>query len=152
MKIIYKDFLEFLKLLKESNVQYLIVGGYAVAYHGYPRMTMDIDIWIKMSGNNSKNIVKAIRKFGFKSDELKKEIFETPNSIVRMGVKPQLIEIITTISGVEFDDCYERRIIDTIEGIEISIISLSDLRKNKISANRPEDIADLSYMEKFDQN
>ena len=146
MKIIFKDFLEFLKLLNGHNVEYLLVGGYAVAYHGYPRMTMDMDIWIKISDNNAENIVKAIQEFGFNTNDLKKELFNKPDSIVRMGNKPQLIEIMTTISGVEFGSCYKRRVKKNIDGIKVSIISYEDLKMNKKAAGRPKDIADLDYL------
>jgi hypothetical protein len=146
MKIIYRDFLEFLKLLNVHDVEYLLVGGYAVAYHGYPRMTMDMDIWIKISDRNAQNIVKAIREFGFNTDNLNEELFNKMDTIVRMGKKPQLIEIMTTISGVEFDSCYTRRIKKNIDGTDVSIISCEDLKLNKIAAGRSKDIADLDYI------
>ncbi len=146
MTAMHRDFLEFLKLLKSHNIQYLLVGGYAVSYHGYPRMTMDMDLWVKNSRENSIRIVEVIREFGFQSEELRPGLFENPESIIRMGVKPQLIEILTSISGVEFDECYKDRIITEIDGIEVNIISLNDLKRNKTAAGRPKDLADLDYL------
>ena len=146
MMKIYKDFLDFLRLLKTHNVKYLLVGGYAVSYYGYPRLTMDMDIWIKTSSKNAKNIVKAIREFGFGTADLSAELFKERGNIVRMGVKPQLIEVLTSISGVEFDECYSRCTVANIEKVEINFISLDDLKKNKLAANRPKDISDLNYL------
>jgi len=124
----------------------LLVGGYAVSYYGYPRLTMDMDIWIKPSLDNAKKVVKVIKEFGFEAPNLSEELFKEAENIVRMGVKPQLIEIITTISGVEFEECYPRRKIVNIEGVEVFFISLDDLKRNKLAANRPKDLADLSYL------
>ena len=140
------DFKEFLKLLNGKGVKYLLIGGYAVAYHGYPRATSDIDIWIAVNPDNAKRIVDALREFGFDLPELKENLFLQENKIIRMGNPPIRIEVSTGISGVEFDKCYVERVIDTLDGIKVPIISLENLRKNKKVAGRPKDLDDLENL------
>ncbi len=96
------DFKEFLKLLSAHQIKYLLIGGYAVGYHGYPRATADMDIWIAMSSENAGKVVTALKQFGFNVPDLAVEMFLKPNQIIRMGVPPVRIEILTTISGVSF--------------------------------------------------
>lgn len=141
-----QDFKDFLRLLDAEDVEYLLIGGYAVAYHGYPRSTEDIDIWIASSPENAKRTVKALEKFGFDVPELKSDLFLKPNSIVRMGVPPLRIELATTISGVDFGECYKARITEVIDGINVSIINLSDLKKNKKASGRFRDLDDLERL------
>ncbi|MDT8303027.1 MAG: hypothetical protein RQ760_16220, partial [Sedimentisphaerales bacterium] len=107
------DFKEFLKLLNAHQVEYLLIGGYAVGYHGYPRATADMDIWIAMNPSNSQRIVIVLKEFGFDLPELSPELFLKEWQIIRMGVPPIRIELATTISGVNFDDCYAERLTDT---------------------------------------
>lgn len=140
------DFKEFLKLLDDKGVQYLVIGGYAVAYHGYPRATNDIDIWIAISPENARKTVAALREFGFDMPELSERPFLEPDRIIRMGNPPMRIEISTTISGVEFRQCYADRVMDTIDGIEVSFISLPDLKINKKASGRLKDLSDLENL------
>ena len=100
------DFKDFLKLLNDKRVAYLMIGGYAVGYHGYPRATNDIDIWVAISPENAVRVVDVIREFGFNTPELSKNLFLKELSIIRMGLPPIRIEVTTSISGVNFDDCY----------------------------------------------
>jgi hypothetical protein len=104
------DFKEFLKLLNEKAVRYLLIGGYAVGYHGYPTATNDMDVWIAVHRENAERVVDALREFGFDLPELRPELFLNVKSIVRMGTPPMRLEITTRISGVEFDKCYESRV------------------------------------------
>src|SRR4030067_1140253 len=104
------DFREFLKLLAEQHVEYLVIGGYAVAYHGYPRATADIDVWIATDPLNTQKVVTVLREFGFDLAGLSPELFQKPEQIIRMGVPPIRIEIATSISGVEFAECYRTRV------------------------------------------
>ena len=104
------DFRDFLKLLKEESVDYLVVGGFAVNYHGYPRGTGDLDIWVATTPENKRKVLNALERFGFSGPSLQDDIFAKPNAIIRMGVPPLPIEIQTKLSGVEFDDCFGRRI------------------------------------------
>jgi len=113
------DFKDFLKLLREHKVQYLLIGGYAVGYHGYPRATADMDIWIAMKPDNAEKIVSALREFGFDMPILSAELFLKDKQIVRMGIPPVKLEIITSISGVEFDECYKERVTDVLDGMGV---------------------------------
>jgi len=105
------DFKEFLRLLNAERVEYLLIGGYAVAYHGYPRTTNDIDVWISIHPDNAAKMVQVLQEFGFDVPELTQNLFLKPDSIVRMGLPPLRIEVSTTISGVDFSECYPSRVV-----------------------------------------
>jgi hypothetical protein len=133
-------------LLKDHEVRYLLIGGYAVGYHGYPRATADMDIWVAIHPENAKNIVAALRDFGFDVPELSVDLFLQERQIVRMGVPPVKLEIVTSISGVTFDECYCERIKDTLDGIEVDLINLQHLKINKKASGRFKDLADLENL------
>ena len=143
-----QDFKEFLKLLEENEVEYLLVGGYAVGYHGYPRPTGDIDFWISNRPENAERVVSVLREFGFASQKLSASLFTQEKSIVRMGVAPFKLEVITFIDGVNFDDCYKRQIETNIDGCKVKVIGLDDLLANKNASGRPKDINDILELEK----
>lgn len=143
-----KDFKEFLQLLNSKRIEYLVVGGYAVALHGYPRATGDIDIWIAISKDTAHKTVEALKEFGFDSPELKESLFLKKEKNIRMGNPPLRIEILTSIDGVEFTACYEKKKTVTIDGIKINFISLKDLKKNKKASARYQDLADIENLEK----
>ena len=143
-----QDFKELLKLLNSKKIEYLVIGGYAVAFHGHPRATGDLDIWIAISEDNSHKIVEALKEFGFDVPDLKNEIFLEKNKNIRMGEEPLRIEILTSIDGVEFNECYKNKKIVTIDDIEINFISLQDLKKNKKASGRLQDLADIENIEK----
>jgi len=103
------DFKEFLKLLNSNGVEYLLIGGYAVGIYGHIRATNDLDIWVSISPENAARIERALRGFGFGAAALTPDLFLTPNNVVRMGVPPIRIEILTSISGVEFELCYAEK-------------------------------------------
>jgi len=126
-----QDFKEFLKLLKEHNVRYLLIGGYAVAYHGYPRATADMDIWVAIHPENANKLVAALKEFGFDLPELTPQLFLREKQIIRMGVPPVKLEICTSISGVEFNACYNARVVAELDGVEVNLIGLDDLKVNK---------------------
>lgn len=140
------DFKEFLKLLNARGVKYLLIGGYAVGYHGYPRATNDFDIWIEINPNNARRMVEAIQEFGCGMAELSPNLFLQDQNIIRMGVPPMRIEILTKISGVSFEEAYEDRVIDMIDDIEVSLISLSQLKMNKKASGRHKDLDDLEHL------
>jgi hypothetical protein len=140
------DFKEFLKLLNSNNVAYLLVGGYAVSIHGYVRMTNDIDVWVRATQENAKRVVRALDEFGFGAAPVSPDLFIRPNSIIRMGVPPLRVEILTSLSGVEFDACYAESITVDIEEIKVPVISLARLRENKAAAGRSKDLADLENL------
>ncbi len=140
------DFKEFLKLLNAKGVQYLLIGGYAVGYHGYPRATNDIDVWIAVNPDNAEKMVAVLREFGFDTPDLKTELFLKEQSIVRMGVPPMRIEVTTSISGISFNECYAERVVDTLDGVDVSIISLRHLKLNKKASGRFKDLNDLENL------
>ena len=140
------DFKEFLKLLNAHQVEYLLIGGYAVAYHGYPRATADMDIWIATHAQNTKKIVAALKEFGFDLPELSTELFQKEGQIIRMGVPPVRIEIVTTISGVGFEECFAARVVDELDGVEVNIIDLAHLKINKKAAGRHKDLDDIENL------
>lgn len=145
--IINKDFREFIELLNSNNVKYLVVGGYAVAFHGYPRYTKDMDIWIWINENNAKKLIKTLEEFGFSSLGLKKEDFLKPEYVIQLGYPPNRIDILTKISGLEFEKCYKSRIKTNMDGITIDFIDLENLKKNKKAIGRFKDLADLENLE-----
>mgnify|MGYP001144212488 CR=1 FL=1 len=140
------DFKEFLKLLNDHKVQYLLIGGYAVGYHGYPRATADMDIWVAIHPDNAGKIVAVLCEFGFDVPELTADLFLQEKQIVRMGVPPVKLEIVTSISGVEFDECYQERITDVLDGVKVDLIDLTHLKINKKASGRYKDLADLENL------
>lgn len=140
------DFKEFLKLLNFHRVEYLLIGGYAVGVYGYPRPTGDMDIWIEMSPGNALKVAHALTDFGFQMDEMSIKFFTEEDKVIRMGVPPMRLEIITTISGVNFDDCYDRRFVHDLDGIAVNVIGLEDLKENKRASGRHKDLNDLDQL------
>lgn len=140
------DFKDFLKLINSKQVEYLLVGGYAVSYYGYSRATADIDIWIAIHPRNAEKMVELIREFGFAVEGLSTELFLKENNIIRMGLPPFRIEVLTNISGVNFEECYKGRMTDILDDIEVNFISLEHLKINKKAAGRLKDLADLEYL------
>ena len=143
-----QDFRDFLKLLSEHHVDYLVIGGYAVAHYGYPRPTSDFDVWIAMNARNARAAVNALADFGFTDPSLTVDVLLQPQRILRMGHPPMRLEIMTSIDGVTFDDCYLRRNTVDLDGQAAQLISLSDLRINKAAAGRNKDLADLEQLPK----
>jgi hypothetical protein len=137
-----KDFKEFIALLNKHDVKYLIVGGYAVAIHGYPRYTKDLDVWIAVTPDNADKILKALDDFGFGELNLTAEDFSEPDQIIQLGFPPNRIGIITSLTGVDFNNCYETRLEVNFDGIPIVIIDRMKLKKNKLATGRPQDLAD----------
>jgi hypothetical protein len=140
------DFKEFLKLLNEKKVEYLLIGGYAVGYYGYVRATADMDVWIARNEENAARTLAAIREFGFDLPDSIQEMFLKPDNVARMGVPPFRIELLTSISGADFDVCYAERVIDTIDEVTVPIISLRHLKINKKASARLKDLADLEHL------
>jgi len=140
------DFKEFLKLLNAHQVEYLLIGGYAVGYYGYPRATADMDIWIAMNPANAERIVAALKDFGLDLPELSSRLFLKEWQIIRIGVPPVRIEVATTISGVNFGECYAQRVVDVLDGVKVNLISLKHLKANKKASGRHQDLADLENL------
>ena len=140
------DFKEFLKLLNAHQVEYLLIGGYAVSYHGYPRATADMDIWIALQPANAERIVAVLKEFGFDLPELSPELFLKEWQIIRLGVPPVRIELATTLSGVNFNECYAERVVDILDGVKVNLISLKHLKINKKASGRHQDLADIENL------
>ncbi|MEW6184620.1 MAG: hypothetical protein AB1585_02635 [Thermodesulfobacteriota bacterium] len=143
---LHPDFKDFLRLLTFFEVKYLLVGGYAVGYHGYPRSTGDMDIWIERSETNAKKITSAFQAFGVPRDIVYEDLFLEMKKVIRMGVPPVRLEVITDASGVDFKECFSNREVAEIEGIQVNLISLPDLKKNKQAAGRHKDLEDILHL------
>lgn len=144
--VLNQDFKEFIQSLNESDVRYLIIGGYAVAFHGHPRYTKDLDVWIELSQGNAANILKALTQFGFGSLGLTEDDFLEPDQIIQLGYPPSRIDIVTTVEGVDFESCYSSRVITTIDNVPMNFIDLENLKKNKKASGRLQDLADLENL------
>ncbi len=140
------DFKEFLRLLNAHKVEYLLIGGYAVGYHGYPRATADMDIWVAVYPANADRIVAVLKEFGFDLPDLSPDLFLREWQIIRLGVPPVRIEIATTISGVNFGECYGQRVEGTLDGVAVNVIDLEHLKRNKKASGRHQDLADLEHL------
>jgi hypothetical protein len=137
------DFKELLRLFNANRIEYLLVGGYAMAAHGYPRYTGDIDLWVWSTRENSVKIIKALREFGFGELGLTEEDFLKPQQVIQLGSPPTRIDLLTDIDGVTFSGCWPGRLIVDLGGIPVPVIGKPDLIRNKESSNRMQDRADL---------
>jgi predicted nucleotidyltransferase len=142
------DFKELLESLNQSGVKYLLVEGYAVGLYGYPRTTEDFDVFVSSDEENASRLVTALTKFGFRTENLRKEIFMENNSLIVIGVEPLAVDILNYLSGVDFASAYERRQVVSRHGVEISLIALEDLLANKLAAGRYKDLHDVEELRK----
>lgn len=141
-----RDFKEFLRLLESHGVEYLLIGGYAVGYYGYVRATADMDVWVSSTPENADKVVAALREFGFDLPGLNRDLFIEEGNVVRMGVPPFRLEILTSISGVDFARCYQDRVQTTIDALPVSVIRLDHLKANKKASGRLKDLVDLEHL------
>jgi predicted nucleotidyltransferase len=143
-----RDFREFIALLNVRRVRYLVVGGYAVAFHGYPRATGDLDVFIELSRKNATAMAEVFQQFGFEASGIQPEFFMDKGEVVRLGREPLKLEILNDISGVTFADCYRRRRQARIGGLRVNFIDLPDLIRNKRASGRDKDLLDLKNLPK----
>ncbi|MDA3850954.1 MAG: nucleotidyltransferase [Spirochaetaceae bacterium] len=143
---IQPDFEELLKLLKEHNVSFYIVGGYAVAFYGYPRFTKDIDIFFKNDNENIERLTKALIDFGFSQDQLSVEIFSTPGNIIKFGVEPLRIDLLNEIDGIHFEEVEQDFLSGKYGSVKVDFIGKKSLIKNKTASGRFQDLADLEKL------
>ena len=143
-----QDFQEFVELFVAHEVEFLIVGGYALAAHGHPRYTKDLDVWVWLGPENAQRIINAIEEFGFGDLGLTAADFQEPDVMVQLGHEPQRIDILTYASGLQFSDAYKNRVYITIGNVQVPFISVDDLRTNKLATGRPRDIADVADLPK----
>jgi hypothetical protein len=142
------DFIEFIELLNLHKVEYMVVGAHALAFHGRPRHTGDLDIWIKPSAGNAEKMVAVLNDFGFGSLGLEKEDFLKENYVTQLGYPPLRIDILNSISGVDFDEAYKGKIIGQYEDLDISFINISDFIANKLATGRAKDLGDIDALNK----
>jgi len=141
-----KDFNEFVELFITHDVQFLIIGGYALAAHGLPRATGDLDAWVWASDENALKIIAALNEFGFGDVGVTVSDFSREDSVVQLGYPPYRIDILTSIDGVEFKDAWDRRILVRVNQSDVPFISRQDLVTNKTAVGRPQDIADVKRL------
>lgn len=141
-----KDFKEFLELLNNNKVEYLLVGGYAVILHGYPRYTGDIDFWIHPTHSNAAKIIEVLNQFGFGSLGLTVDDFTKPNQIIQLGNEPFRIDLITNVEGVDFEESFSKKVVFNVDDIAIKTIDKEMLKKNKKAAGRHKDLDDYEHL------
>jgi hypothetical protein len=144
--IIHKDFEEFFRILSEHSVDYVIVGGYAVAFYGYIRATKDIDVLFRNSPPNIAKLIKALGKFGITGDQVRQPLFSEAGSIIRMGVSPVMIELINALSGFSFDEIWTKKVPGHYGKSPVFYISREQLIENKRIAGRPRDLLDIEEL------
>ncbi len=137
---------EFIQSLDAHAVRYLVVGGYAVAFHGEPRYTKDLDVWIELNPDNAARLVAALDEFGFGSLNLRAEDFLVPDQIIQLGYPPNRIDLLMSLLGVDFETCYAARVETVMDGIAVNFIDLENLKKNKKATGRLQDRADLENL------
>jgi len=142
-----EDYRDMLHALSDEKVKFLLVGAYALAAHGYPRATMDIDIWVMPSPENAEAVLRALTRFGAPLHDLTKEDLQKDGTVFQIGVAPRRIDIITGATGLHFEETLRNSITVNIEGIEIHIPSINDLIRNKRATGRTKDLADAETLE-----
>lgn len=142
-----RDYVEMLSALSDADAEYLVVGAYAMAVHGRPRATGDLDLWVRPTPENAERVWEALARFGAPLDRLEPEDLTTPELVFQIGVVPNRIDILTSVTGLSFDRSWERRVIVPIEGVEVPVIGREDLIENKKELGRPRDLADVSELE-----
>lgn len=140
------DFSDFLKLCLRNEVRFMVIGGYAVIHHSRPRYTGDLDIWIDASLENAERVITVLQEFGFPPEAVCTEMITGGKKIIRMGFEPMRLELFTSIPGIKFSGCYERRELVRIGRMAVPFISLQDLRINKQASGRPKDLQDLEEL------
>ena len=142
-----EDYKEMLQELSAEKVRFLLVGAYALAAHGYPRATIDLDIWVMPSADNAEAVLRALRRFGAPVSNLTKQDLQEAGTVFQIGVAPRRIDIMTTASGLEFDDAFKNSLTVDIEGIPVHVPSINDLIRNKRAVGRTKDLADAEALE-----
>ena len=143
-----KDFLDFISLCNQYNVKYLVIGGYAVGIHGYPRLTKDLDISVQISEDNAEKVVQVINDFGLGSLRLKKDDFLKANFVTQLGYEPVRIDILNDLDAVSFEDAWKNKKVVTMFDVPINFIGLDELIIIKEKAGRKQDIADIDKLKK----
>lgn len=145
-----EDYKEMLLALSGEKVRYLLVGAYAMAAHGYPRATMDIDLWVEPSHENAEAVLRALRLYGAPLHDLTIADLVKDSTVFQIGVAPRRIDIVTGATGLNFAEAYANSIVANADGIELRVLSLEDLIKNKKATNRAKDLVDVELLESED--
>ncbi len=141
-----QDFREFIELLNNNEVEYLVVGGYAVGFHGSPRFTGDIDFWLAISRENASKIMKVLTEFGFSSLDITESDFLNEDLIIQLGYEPVRIDLLTSVTGLNFTECFPRKVEANFSGLKVNFIHLNDLKLNKSKTGRNKDLGDLENL------
>lgn len=145
-----KDLRELLALFRSRDVEFLVVGGHAVAFHGHPRLTDDLDLFVRPDVANGERIVQALREFGFGSLELTAEDFQADDRVIQLGRAPNRVDLLTRLYGVEFSDAWSRRVSAQLDDAAVWIIGRTDLIRNKRATGRTQDLADAEFLERLE--
>lgn len=145
------DFKDLLRIFEKAEVRYLVVGGYAVSEHTEPRYTKDLDLWVDNSEENAGAVFSALREFGAPLRDATLEDFADPKTVYQIGLPPSRIDILMALEGLDFLDCWQRRLETVIDGLTVKYISVQDLIVNKELAGRPIDLIDATNLKKVDQ-
>jgi hypothetical protein len=148
--VLNPNFKDMLSALNDAGADYLIVGAYAMAAHGCPRSTGDIDFWVRPTAENARLVWQALKTFGAPTSQLTPEEFTIPDIVYQIGIAPQRIDLLTTISGIEFEAAWENRLTAAIDGIQASVIGRDDLLQNKLASGRPKDLIDAEILKSDD--
>lgn len=140
------DFRDILSEFCGAGIEFLLVGAYALAAHGLPRATGDIDLWVRCDPENASRILTALTRFGAPLTGVSERDFEAPGMVLQLGVSPRRIDILTAIDGVTFDEAWRDRLIVDLEGLRIPVLSRGHLIQNKLSTGRPKDAVDVSAL------
>jgi len=146
--IFEQDFIDFIELLNLHNVDYMIVGAHALAYHGRPRHTGDLDIWIKPSYENAARMIAVLNDFGFGSLGLTENDFLKDSYVTQLGYPPLRIDILNAISGVEFDEAYANKVKGEVDALKVNFINVNEFIKNKEATGRQKDLGDIASLRK----
>jgi len=146
------DFRDLLAELNAAAAEYLIVGAHAVAVHGHPRASKDLDIWVRSTPENAERVYRALATFGAPLHELKIADLANAGTIFQIGVEPVRVDIITSVDGVEFDEAWPARIHAEYANEPVAVISREHLIRNKKTAGRPQDLADVDALERLENS
>jgi hypothetical protein len=147
MSQLHEDWRDFLTALDANHVDYMVVGGVALGIHGHVRYTRDLDVWYRGTERNAEKLIAALRDFGFQSLQAVPAEFCKPRAMLVLGREPCKIELINFADGVDFDECFPNRVVVPLAGVDVSVIGIDDLRKNKKAVGRLQDLADLEHLD-----
>jgi hypothetical protein len=143
-----EDYKDMLCALNAEGVEYILVGAYALAAHGFPRATLDMDVWVRPSADNAARVCAALRRFGAPTANITETDFAREDMVVQIGVAPRRVDIVTSVSGLTFETARRNALVQELEGVSVPILALPDLIQNKLAAGRPKDLADAELLKK----